>query len=97
MSRQHIEDATIDEEPGSSVSIYYSLTSEACSNSCNGTCTYILLHEDHRTGVLKEISRQQNRRFQISEIQLNISGVYCVYEQNASEVCREQCCIRIRG
>ena len=94
MPKQQVEDATMVVQPGSSVVIVYSQTNDHCSNSSDDT--YILLHEDHRTGVLREISQQQNYTFQISAIQLNTSGVYCVYKQCASEH-REQCCIRITG
>ena len=97
MPKQQVEDATTEVQPGSSVVIVYSPTDNHCNNSRSGdNDTYILLHEDHHTGVLKEISRQQNFTFQISAIQLNTSGVYCTYKQCVPEY-REQCCIRITG
>ena len=94
MPRQEVEDATIVIQPGSSVVLVYSQTNDHCSNS--GDDIYILLFEDHHTGLLTEISQQQNHTFQISAVQLNTSGVYCVHKQCAPEL-REQCCIRIAG
>ena len=94
MPKLETEDATIVVQPGSSMVIVYSQTSRSCSNASNDS--YILLQEDHHTGVLKEISRQQNHTFQISSIQLNTTGVYCVYKECAPED-MEQCCIRIIG
>ena len=96
MPKQQVKDATIEVQPGSSVVIIYlqTCTDNHCSDSRSDT--YILLHEDHHTGVLKELLRQQNSTFQISAIQLNTSGVYCAYEQCAPEH-KEQCCIRITG
>ena len=97
MPKQQVEDATIEVQPGSSVVIIYTPTDSHCNNSTFGDDdTYTLLHEDHQTGVLREISQQQNSKFQISEIQLNTSGVYCAYKQCAPEH-REECCIRIIG
>ena len=97
MPKQQVEDATIEVQPGSSVVIIYMPTDSHCNNSIFGNDdTYTLLHEDHQTGVLREISQQQNPTFQISEIQLNTSGVYCAYKQCVPEH-REECCIRIIG
>ena len=93
MPKLETEDATVVVQPGSSM-VIYSETSNSCSNTSNDN--YILLHENHRTGVLNEIARQQNYTFQISAIQLNTSGVYCVYKECAPED-MEQCCIRITG
>ena len=94
MQRQQVEDATIEVQTGSGEVTFYSRTDNHCDNS--GDDTYILLHEDHHTDMLKEISRQQNSTFQISAIQLKTSGVYCVYRQCAPKH-KEKCCIRITG
>lgn len=90
---EKIEDATIKTQPASSIELISQIN--GCSDP--GNDDYILLHEDHKTGELQEISRQQNNhRFQISNIQLNTSGVYCAYKQCAPQD-RTQCCIRITG
>ena len=95
MQKQQVQDATIQVQAGSMVTFrFYSQTDNHCGNS--GNDTYTLLHEDHQTGVLREISQQQNPAFQISEIQLNTSGVYCAYKQCVPEH-REECCIGIIG
>ena len=93
MPKQHTDNATFEVQPGSSVVIVYSHTA-SCTYTSNDY--YILLHEDHDTGVLREVSRQQNHMFEISGIQLHTSGVYCLYKECAPED-MEQCCIRIKG
>ena len=97
MPKQETAKATIEVQPGSSTEIVYLDTDTvSCSNTSNNS--YILLRENHDTGALEEvyISRQSNHRFQISGIQMSISGVYCVYKECAPED-MEQCCIRIKG
>ena len=58
--------------------------------------TYILLHQNHLTGELEEVSQQQGYKFTISDMQLNTSGVYCVQKQYVRED-KKRCCIRISG
>ena len=90
---QEVENAVLEENiPGSSIDIYApNLDCDCVKNS-----TYILLHQDHQTGELKVESRQQEYKFTISNIQLNTSGVYCMYKQCAPED-KEKCCVRIPG
>ena len=77
---------------GSKVEIY------APENNCNHPTNnqFVLLRENHRTGELDAILQQQNNKFTILNLQLNISGIYCVYKQCAPEQ-KKQCCTRIIG
>ena len=87
--------AQITEAPvhsGSKIEIY------AHESNCNHPTNnqYVLLHENHSTGELDVILQQQNNKFTILNLQLNISGIYCAYKQCAPEQ-KEQCCTRIIG
>ena len=93
-SLQEVEDAITEVQHGSSVVIYSPLTD--CNDGDPSDDTYILLHQNHHTRELEEVSQQKGYKFTISDIQLNTSGVYCVYKQCAPED-KEQCCIRISG
>ena len=84
--------ATRREYPCSTVEIY------SDENNCNqpSNNSYIFLHQNHRTGELDIISQQQGRKFTLSNVQLNSSGIYCAYKQCAPQG-KEQCCVRIIG
>ena len=75
---------------GSTVEIYSN------ENDCNhpGNNNYTLLHDNHHTGELDTISQQEGYKFTLSNVQLNTSGIYCVYKQCAPQE-KKQCCIRI--
>ena len=66
-------------------------------NHCNdpNNNMYVLLHENHHTGELDNVSRHQEHKFTLSDVQLNTSGIYCIYKQCAQD--REQCCVKIIG
>lgn len=76
--------------PGLSREIYPNST--IIDLHCNDN-NYILSRQNHQTGELEEISRQQDYRFTISNIRLNTSGVYCIHKQCSPK----QCCFRISG
>ena len=84
--------ATIQVNPGSKIEIY------SRRNHCNhpSNNNYILLYQNHRTRELEVVSRQEDHNFTLSNVQLNISGIYCTYKRCAPEN-RKQCCIRITG
>ena len=57
---------------------------------------YVLLHENHDTGELDVVLQQSSYRFILSDIQLTTAGIYCTYQQCATEE-EPQCCIKIKG
>ena len=62
----------------------------------HGNASYVLLHQNQKSGKLQRLYDQKEYRVETPPIYLNISGVYCVYKQ-CGAVQMDQCCIKATG